>query len=312
MVAGTHERKRSGRAGLLILGVVALAAGIAGGLARLGAPWEAPTAAALHGALMVSGFLGTVISLERAIALGHPLAYVAPLAAGLGAAAMLAGWHDAGRLLWVAAPLALLGTSLAIVRRQPQLHTILLAVAALFWLLGQGLAFLVLTIAAERLEMTRLVRRPRWASGLFIALVALMPLRFEWAIAGLAAWLLVFDVARHTVKRPGLPRFAAIALMAGYAWLLVGAFAGGGLAIHAVTLGFVFSMIFAHAPIIVPVVLRTQVRFSAWLYVPLVLLHLSMLVRAFAPGLLAGALNAAAIAVFIVTFALSARARAAP
>ena len=284
---------------------------------RLGVAWELPTAAALHGALMVSGFLGTVISLERAIAYGHPLGYFAPVASGLGALAMLAGWHHEGRVLWMLAPLALVAVSLAIVKRQAHAHTVLLAVAAGAWAIGNAyfsiqawLAFLVLTIAAERLEMTRLARRPRHAQWLFVALVALMPLRFEWALAGLALWLMVYDVARHTVKRPGLPRFAAIALMAGYAWLFVGAFASGDLAIHAVTLGFVFSMIMAHAPIIVPVVARTAVRFSPAFYVPLGLLHLSLLVR-IEWKLAGGALNAAAIALFVLTLAASVRPRTA-
>jgi len=270
----------------------------------VGVAWELPTAAALHGALMVSGFLGTVISLERAIAYGHPLGYVAPLAAGLGSLAMLAGWHHEGRVLWMIAPLALVAVSLAIVKRQAHAHTVLLAVAAGAWAIGNAyfsihawLAFLVLTIAAERLEMTRLARRPPYAQWLFVALVVLMPLRFHWALAGLALWLMVFDIARHTVKRPGLPRFAAIALMAGYAWLLVAAFAEGDLAIHAVAIGFVFSMIFAHAPIIVPVVARVPVRFTPYFYLPLGLLHVSLLVR-MQERLWGGILTALAIAIF--------------
>ena len=58
------------RVPLLVLGFAALAFGIAGGLVRLGSAIPAPAGAiALHGALMVSGFLGTVIGLERAVAL---------------------------------------------------------------------------------------------------------------------------------------------------------------------------------------------------------------------------------------------------
>ncbi|HJS36788.1 MAG TPA: hypothetical protein VJ789_01515, partial [Burkholderiales bacterium] len=56
---------------LLALGFLSLALGVAGGLVRLGAEIPAPPGAiALHGPLMVSGFLGTVIGLERAVALG--------------------------------------------------------------------------------------------------------------------------------------------------------------------------------------------------------------------------------------------------
>ena len=50
-------------------------------------------------------------------------------------------------------------------------------------------------------------------------------------------------------------------------------------AVHAITIGFVLSMIFGHAAIILPAVTGLRVRYSAAAYVPLVLLHLSLLVR---------------------------------
>jgi hypothetical protein len=51
---------------LLALGMVALVAGVAGGLARLGGHALLPGAtAAWHGPLLIGAFFGTVISLER-------------------------------------------------------------------------------------------------------------------------------------------------------------------------------------------------------------------------------------------------------
>ena len=322
------------RLALLLLAAAGLVAGVAGGLARLGLPLPVPAAAAFHGALMTSGFLGTVISLERAVALGGRWAYAAPLAAGVGTLLPFMGYHFAGVVLWLAAPLLLFATSLAIVARQVAAHTILLAAAALAWAVGNAIfatrwtaaapawwfAFLVLTIAAERLEMTRLVRRPAISGPLFFAAVALLVLGalvsilhaepgrwiFGAALVALAAWLGAFDIARRTVKGEGFARYAAIALLAGYAWLAVAgmAWAMGPLhrdaALHALGLGFVFSMIFAHAPLIVPVVLKQRVRFSAFAYVPLALLHVSLLVRLADASLrpLGGVLNAAAIVLF--------------
>ena len=84
---------------LLALGFVSLAFGVAGGLGRLSALEVAGTAIALHGPLMVSAFFGTVISLERAVALGRPWAYAAPLAAGLGGIFLLLGFPSAGLAL---------------------------------------------------------------------------------------------------------------------------------------------------------------------------------------------------------------------
>ena len=55
---------------LLVLGFVALVLGVFAGLARLGLEADAKAAAlaAYHGPLMVAGFCGVVISLERAVA----------------------------------------------------------------------------------------------------------------------------------------------------------------------------------------------------------------------------------------------------
>ena len=60
------------RVPIMALGMLALVSALAGGLARLG--WPLPVAASLvafHGPVMVAGFLGTVIGLERAVALGR-------------------------------------------------------------------------------------------------------------------------------------------------------------------------------------------------------------------------------------------------
>jgi hypothetical protein len=244
-------------------------------------------------------------------------------------------------LLWLIAPWLLFATSLAIVARQAAAHTVLLAVAAVAWGVGNAIfatpwgaaapawwfAFLVLTIAAERLEMTRHTRRPAMASPLFFAAAALLaagamlsishPEPGRWvfgaALCALAAWLAVFDIARRTVRAEGFARFAAVALLGGYAWLAAGglAWAAGpahrDAALHALGLGFVFSMIFAHAPLIVPVVLKQRVRFTPFAYAPLALLHASLLVRLAAPELRAagGVLNAVAIALFAATVVAS-------
>jgi succinate-acetate transporter protein len=79
-------------------------------------------------------------------------------------------------------------------------------------------------------------------------------------------------------------------------------------AVHALGLGFVFSMVFGHAPIIVPAVLRVNVRYHPMFYGPLALLHASLAVRIagdafgqFAWVSLGGLLNALALAAFIVS-----------
>lgn len=336
------------RLALLLLAAVTLVNGVLGGLARLGPAPTTSAALANHGALMIAGFLGTVISIERAVALARPWAYLAPLAAGLGAVAWLAGLGDAGRVLWVVAPIVFVAASGAIVQRQRAAHTVLLLVAAAAWAFGNVLfamhgtaasvlpwwfTFLVLTIAAERLEMTRLMQRPPRAAmllhaavGLLLAGALLSTWRYEGvvpfgvALVAIAAWLLAYDLARRTLHTTGFSRFAAVALLSGYFWLAVGGFCWAAgpfidglddLALHALALGFVFSMIFAHAPIIVPVITRARLAYTPFFYVPLALLHGSLAWRAAAPWLggsqfyASALLNASAILLFVITLIAS-------
>jgi hypothetical protein len=79
-------------------------------------------------------------------------------------------------------------------------------------------------------------------------------------------------------------------------------------ALHAIGLGFVFAMVFGHATIIFPAVTRIRIPYHPVLYLPLVLLHLTLALRVF--GGLAGnfdlrhnaaLLNGLVLLVFIAT-----------
>jgi hypothetical protein len=343
------------RVPLLVLGLASLATGVFAGLARLGVdvPAFAAAQAGSHAALMIGAFFGTVICLERAVALGGLWPFLGPAAAGAGGVLMLAGGPPAGgQALLVLASAVLLAGGVVVVRRQAALFTVMLAVGAACWLLGNlvwiasgavhdavplWLAFLVLTIAGERLELTRfLPARPAAApsfvavGALILAGAALAPFAeapghalFATGMLAMAAWLLVFDIARHNAGQRGLTRFIAICLLSGYLWLAIGALAGlgGGLApghalhdtaMHAVALGFVFAMVFGHAAIIFPAVLKVKIPYHPAFYVPLGLLHASLALRvaggfADLPGLRTwgGLANALTLAVFIATMVVS-------
>jgi len=158
----------------LAVGAGSLLAGLWVGLARLGLalPGGMPALAEFHGALMISGFLGTVISLERAVAIGRWWAYAAPALSAIGAVALMVGAPAFAGGAFLLAGIALTFNSSTIVARQPALFTVILTIAAACWLggtlvwikgaaaadvAGWWLAFLVLTIAAERLELSRLL-----------------------------------------------------------------------------------------------------------------------------------------------------------
>jgi hypothetical protein len=342
---------------LLALVAASLLAAVLGGLMRAGVAWPALNdsaaagqAAVAHAALMMCGFLGTVIAIERAVALRLRSAFAAPVASGLAGVILLAGQHAPAAWLWVFAGLVFVGVNVVVVMRQAAAHTVLLLVGALAWLIGnllfavgQGVAavtpwwfaFLVLTIAAERLEMTRLTRRhPAAAPSLHAVLFALIGsaalsapepvsggVAYGASLVALALWLGVFDIARRTALAHGLSRYMALCLLGGYAWLAI---AGGAwaamslgapsrdLALHALGLGFIVSMVMGHAPVILPAVAGVKLQFGRWFYAPLALLHVSLAMRLGAglemPELrsVGAALNAAAIALFALTVGASA------
>lgn len=317
-----RAKLRCGRLPLLVLSFAALLAAMWAGLVRLG--WGLPAIQSglytAHGPLMVSGFLGTLISLERAVALGESWAYAAPSLSGLGALALIVGIPDqTAALLITLGSLGLIANFLAILRRQTALFTVIMAVGAVAWFVGNCLwlagipiiemffwwtGFLVLTIVGERLELSRLTGLDEQKTtllllsvGLFTASLALgsripaLGLRLAGlGMLGMALWLARYDLARRTVKQQGLTRFIALNLLAGYFWLGIGGIAwlcfGDDLTtfhydlmLHSIFLGFVFSMIFAHAPLIFPAVLQRPLPYRHSFYVHTVLLHFSLAVR---------------------------------
>ena len=322
---------------LLALGFASLAAGVIGGLARAGVAGAPAPAVGLHGVLMVCGFFGTVISLERAVALERTWAYAAPLACGAGGVAILVGWTSGGFWLLALGAAVMCNASARLAARQFSLEACTLAIAAGCWLIGNLLlaagvpvamllgwwiAFFVLTIGAERLELSRYVQRSGMARRMFAAIAAATVVAAFGslqltgiALMALAAWLFTYDLARRTIRGTGLARYIAACLLAGYGWLALGgallalARAYDG-ALHAVLVGFVFSMVFGHAPVIVPAVLRRPLPYTPWFYLPLVVLHGSLALRvaggfAGEPAIRAAgsAGNALAIALFVATAA---------
>lgn len=311
---------------ILVLGVLSLLAGLWGGLLLLGLPVPTVRASAAtdHGPLMALGFLGTVISLERAVALRRRWGFAAPVTAGAGGLALLAGlpavvgWS----LLCLASVLFILIYAV-VLRIQPMLHLVVMAAGAVCWYVATVLwlggwtiprlvpwlaGFLVFTILGERLELARVALLTRTSvrvfaaggaalsAGLVLTAVSGPTAQIGVRMAGaglvaLALWGARYDVARRTVKVPGVTRFMAVCLLAGYAWLLAAGItwllagdlgrsdATYDLALHAVFLGFVMSMIFGHAPVIVPAVLGLRLPFRPWFYGHLALLHAALLVR---------------------------------
>ena len=352
---GRARRSFSLRPLLLAFAVASMAAGIYAGLVRLGLPL--PAAAALpgmHGPLMVCGVFGTLISLERAVATGLAWPYVAPAGFAVSALLLLSGATDAATFMCLGASVAFLAATAWIAARQHALFTLvlvagtaMLVAGCLFWWLGSAvsdvaawwLGFLVATIAAERLELSRIIRPGRLSQWFYLLSLAIMVAGAALGLhspegcvllgAGLpsmAAWLVRYDLAMRTVRLSGQPRFMAVAMLAGYTWLaltgivLVSGWTGPfsyDLALHGVLIGFVLSMVFGHALIIFPAIARVRLTYRPALYVPLVVLHLSVALRVVGDlleldplRLASGPLTALALLGFALTLALGRRVRA--
>jgi hypothetical protein len=269
---------------------------------------------------MVAGFLGTLIAMERAVALRQGWMYLGPLLNGLGGLATVLGLPDfASPLLLTLGSLFLVMIFYVILRQHLALYTAAMASGALafaignlLWLSGWSIprvvlwweTFLILTIAGERLELSRLMRLSKQVVWTFAGvsaiillglIVAALSLRtgtriFGLGLLALAAWLYTNDIARRTIRQAGLPRYVAICLLSGYIWMAVGGVLGltfGGQAagplydaiLHTIFVGFVISMIFGHAPIIFPSILGLPIQYRPIFYIHLILLHGSLLVR---------------------------------
>ncbi|RMH01110.1 MAG: hypothetical protein D6706_02430 [Chloroflexi bacterium] len=306
---------------LLAAAFLALFLGIWAGWQRMGwgLPVIRPFLPALHGPLMVSGFLGTLIALERAVALRNRWSYLAPISGGLGTGLLLIGLIPSGQWFLLGASVGLTAVSIIIIRRHPATHTLVMATGAISWLTGNGLwvagwpvhqvvgwwlAFPILTIAGERLELGRVLRLNNLSKRLFTAVLilyisGLVLTIFQaetgnrvtgLAILALALWLAHYDLARRTIRHQGVTRFIAFNLLLGYFWLGAGSLLGirygslvAGLVydawLHMIFVGFVIGMIFAHAPVILPALTSIPVRFHTRLYGATLLLQLSLVLR---------------------------------
>lgn len=342
----------------LFLSILALLAALWAGLLRLGwrLPALTPSLALAHGPLMISGFLGTLISLERAVAMKQKWMYAPSLLAGLGwLVTLLIRTLSLGPFLLALASLGGVAILVEMTRREFALHTFTMLLGMLSWFVGNLLwlfgwqtfqvvffwqAFLVLTIAGERLELSRVLRPSKqqqsWFGAIiFIYLAGIVVAAFNLqigtrlngaALLFLSLWSIRSDLAWRNLKhRLPLTRYIAWCLALGLAWLgiggalnlIFGAQVAGpryDAALHVVFVGFVISMIFGHAPIIFPAVLGVPINFQPAFYFHLILLHASLILRVSADyanlhvaRMWGGLLNEAAILLFIAMTILSIR-----
>lgn len=293
--------------------------GVLAGLTRIG--WNLPLATVVptHGAIMVGGFLGTLISLEKIIPLKNKFLFAIPVLSGLSVVSFLLGLAQTGYVLLIVASTGLCIVFLIYLITNPGLIYAMMLCGAGCWLTGNLLlwntnfypitlpwwmAFILCIICSERIELMKFLpvtqNNKNFLALFLLIFVAACTQSFHGtgsilsgtALGVICIWLLKFDLIGVSIKKKGLTRFVAVALLTGYfALLLTSLFLllfnlqplYYDIIVHLFFIGFVFSMIFAHGPIILPGVLGTSVKpYSRMLYLWLILLHISLAMRVIA------------------------------
>ncbi len=308
--------KRPYRFIFLIFAFANLIIGLLAGLGRLGWSVSIPEAYAHHGAIMVGGFLGSLIALEKVIPLKKPLFFIGPFLSAASIMVFIAGYFHEAVIMLIGAGIVFMLVYVLYIKQQYTTYLLVAFFGAACWTVGNVLllwkrfypmafpwwmAFLLFTIVSERLELTRFLPVTQSAKRILLAFLAffivgiLMPFHSAGtyvsgiAIVCISLWLLRYDVIRLTLRKQGLVRFTATALLIGYFCLLLqgiflmtlnNASLGYDITVHTFFLGFVFSMIFAHGPIILPGVLGLMVKpYHPLFYVPLAGLIFSLAMR---------------------------------
>lgn len=331
----------------VLLAMLCLVLGLWSGLNRIGWDLGILSLTMHHGAIMVGGFLGTLISLEKIIPLKRKWLFAIPIASAASVMFFILNQPLISFYCLVLASAGLCGIFLFYLLKEKNLIHVLMLGGSICWLTGNLLliaakfypmafpwwvGFMLLIIVSERLELMKFLpvtSRQKFVLVLcLIAYVAGTLFSFHGlgniisglALIAISAWLLRSDIVVISIRKTGLQKFVAIALLCGYiAVMFTGVFyisladqpyAYDAVA-HTFFLGFVFCMIFAHGPIILPGVLGISFKpYHPLLYVWLFFLHASWIIRVVGDLLLSGEIrklsgmiSASAIISYFVTVA---------
>lgn len=301
----------------MMLAVLNLLLGMWAGLIRMG--WSLPLSevAVHHGAMIVGGFLTTLILLEKVVPLKRKWLLALPLISALSVIMSIPGYFQLGLLFLLAGGICLAMLFSYYLYRFPKDFSIVLMwvgscclvagnivlftgrfyPAAFPWWMG----FLLLVISGERLELSKFLPVTKSNKYVLVAILIVfliglvLPFHLTGqyvsgvALVALSIWMLRHDVIGVGLRKSGLTRFSAVALMLANAWLLTEGLLliilrpaplSYDILVHVFFIGYAFSMIFAHGPIILPGVLGISAKpYHAVLYGWVFLVQLSLLFR---------------------------------
>ncbi|MBI5402164.1 MAG: hypothetical protein HY959_02080 [Ignavibacteriae bacterium] len=296
--------------------LVSLILGLYSGLIRMG--WEFPLVKGFgeHGAIMVGSFLGTLIIIERVVTMNNRWILFIPLVNAHSIVFFHLDYYKTSYILLIIGAAGLSAIMLYYTIKFKEYHNYILLAGALCLLAGNVIllltvkyalsvtwwfAFFLLTIVAERLELTRYLPVSNQKKIALIVLLGIFVLGIIFpfqeygkyisaaSLVSIAGWLMMYDIAVKSVKKDGMFRYTALLLLVGYLWLIATAVfftvnSSSNLIydalLHSFFVGFVFSMIFAHAPIIIPGILKFNVKpYHPALYIWFTVLQLSLILR---------------------------------
>ncbi|HEX5171413.1 MAG TPA: hypothetical protein VFW11_19685 [Cyclobacteriaceae bacterium] len=301
----------------MLLAFANLIIGMAMGLIRMGWSFPVVPTAIHHGAIMVGGFLGTLILLEKVIPLKKKFLFAFPVINSLGLLMMDPEFYYMGISCLIAGAVGLLVVFIFYLKTQPKELSLWLMIAGACCQIGGHImlvskqfyplafpwwmGFLFLVIVGERVELSKFLPVTQkdknalllfsgfFLAGLFAPFHGTGKYLSAAGVISVALWLLRHDVISIAIKKEGLTRFSAYALLTGcIALIFTGVFLiafpdlpfAYDAVVHTFFLGFVFSMIFAHGPIILPGVLGFSVKpYHPLLYVPLFTILCSLVLR---------------------------------
>ena len=308
--------KKSPAVFIFPLALMSLLLGIVAGWQRVS--WDIPmiNLAGDHGALMTGSFMGTLICLERSI--NHPRKWwrILPFINGLSFILFLVHQPQLAFLLLIAGSVGLLLLLGLDFRTSPNLSHPILIMGAFAWLTGNlvlfnqhaypsavkwWMLFLLWTIFGERLKSSMMLPGSRIKKFTLYFIIAINFIGaiapFHWygneiqavSLILISVWFYTFDRSRFTLRLSRQYRYNAILIMTGYAWLIVAAcwmlFWPDGVyaydaTLHSFFLGFVFSMVFAHIPIMFPAIFKINISlYHPSLFLVYAIFQASLIVR---------------------------------
>lgn len=274
--------------------------------------------------------------------------YIIPVISGMSLVFFLLGEQRIAMSLLAAGSLGLVYIYIDLINRFKEYYFYVMMIGAIGWAVGNiimiinpfypqaapwWIVFILLTVFGERLELSKFLPQSKLKRVTMIISISVFMLGIILPyhtigkfISGagmllIAFWLLKYDIARKSVKAKGMHRFTGSLLLAGYFWLLVcgllmiydfNSLYNYDAMLHAFFLGFTFSMIFAHAPIIFPGVAGLIIRpFHDSLFIWAILLQISLAMR-IVSGLLmeshyrtlSGMFNAVIIILFFINLVI--------